>query len=123
MINNEFRDILSFYQRGSCYDIIQARTGEVWEQPWTFAPCSNHAAEKAAWMLHRIYKGKLYDVRHIRRARLKVQQAAPIEVVVMTVIPTCHQIVLSLETEAPVQVGAYLTDAPLKSLEEAFRRT
>jgi len=117
----ELAELLAFFKRGSSYDVMQARQGTGWGSAWTFAPCDVHAAERAAWMLRRM---GVREVRHARRARLRVRtdgaQGTVQQVMVVTDLPARLQIVLHLTDGCAVGGLQYLTDAALAALEGAF---
>ena len=113
----ELAELLAFFQRGSSYDVLQARQGSEWGAAWTFAPCDVHAAEKAAWMLRRT---GVREIRHARRARLRTPTHAVQRVVVITNIPGRTQVVLRLADGCAIVSVPYLSDAALAALEAAF---
>ena len=113
----EFEELLAFFNRGSSYDLLQARQGDGWGSAWTFAACDIHAAEKAAWMLRRIDVRK---VRHARRARLRVQIGDFQRVVIITTLPERVQAILRLADGCRIENVEYLQDDALTALEAAF---
>lgn len=115
MNDDEAAHFCAFCRR-SRYDVIQARRGDGWGPIWTFAPCDPKAAARAALMLRRM---GAREVRHARRARLRLRPEAPVEVVVVTELPARLQFVFRLADGLELQGMAYLRDESLWALEEA----
>ena len=116
MMNNDEAARFCAFCRRSRYDVVQARHGDEWGPPWTFAPCDPRAAARAALMLQRI---GAREVRHARRARLRLRPEAPLEVVVVTELPARVQFVFRLTDGLEVHGIMYLHDESLQALEEA----
>lgn len=110
-------ELLAFFQRGSSYDVLQARQGNGWGGAWTFAPCDVHAAEKAAWMMRRI---GARHVRHARRARLRTEAAEVQRVMIVTDLPERLQAVLRIADGSVLNGLPYLADESTAALEAAF---
>lgn len=117
MAEKGLQELLAFFQRGSSYDVLQARHGSEWGAAWTFAPCDVHAAEKAAWMLRRT---GVREIRHARRARLRVRANAVERVVIVTELPERGQVVILLGDGCVIGSLPYLKDDALAALEAAF---
>jgi len=113
----ELAELLAFFNRGSSYDVLQAREGSGWGSAWTFAPCDVHAAEKAGWMLRRM---GVRELRHARRARLRLRADAVERVMIVTNLPERDQAILRLVDGCAVGGLPYLSDHALAALEEAF---
>ncbi len=110
-------ELLAFFQRGSSYDVLQARQSNGWGDAWTFAPCDVHAAEKAAWMLRRM---GAQEVRHARRARLRTDDDKVQKVMVVTDLPERLQAVLKIADGSVLRGLPYLADESMAALEAAF---
>jgi len=108
---DELARILSAYRRGLTADMIQMRIGGEWGVIWTIPPCSPEALERVA---HQVRRCRADRVRHIRRARLMVRGADPIEAVILTEISPVIQEVRCLRTACLVLVGEVLTDHGLQ---------
>lgn len=115
MNNDEVARFCAFFRR-SRYDVVQARHGDGWGPPWTFAPCDPRATARAALMLRRM---GAREVRHARRVLLRLRPEVTSEVVVVTELPARRQYVFGLTDGLEVHGIMYLHDESLQELEEA----
>jgi len=115
MNNDEAARFCAFFRR-SRYDVVQARHGDGWGPPWTFAPCDPRAAAQAGLLSQRM---GAREVRHARRAHLRLRPEAPFEVVIVTELPARRQCVFRLVDGLEFHGIMYLHDESLQALEEA----
>ena len=112
---NDADQLCAFFRR-SRYDIVQARTVSGWGAIHSFVPCDVRAAKRAAQMLERMGREHI-QIRHAKRARLRVQPVPAIrDVVVVTYYPERTQTVFSLETAERLRLKIYLEDEVSRAL-------
>ncbi len=112
-----------FYLRGNRADVLQARRGGIWGPFWTLPPKSATAMENAGRQLTR---SRAERVRHIRRARFSNgarhdgMVVDPVEVVILTELPSLFQGVVRLADGQALRVAFCFSDDSLTALREAF---